>query len=70
MAPKHSIKPVRFFEESGKRFAVLPEEQLRRLIARMEDLEDALELKQAVAAGGDFVSLDELDEELAKTGLK
>ena len=45
---------------------VLSVSAYRRLIARLEELEDALELKQAQAEGGEF---EELDIVLARLGL-
>lgn len=69
MAPKPNIGPVKIIEERGERFAVIPEKQLRDLVALVEELEDSLEMKRAMQAGGDFISLEELDAELAKAGL-
>ena len=69
MARAGKNDPVKIIEERGERFAVVPEQQYRNLIALVEELEDALEMKRAIQAGGDFISLEELDAELGNADL-
>lgn len=69
MADKTATGAIRFIEESGERFAVIPEKKFTELLRRLEELQDSLEMKKAVRKGGEFITLDELDEELSKAGL-
>ncbi len=69
MSAKAEPVAVKFIEEHGKKFAVVPEKQYRTLIRTVNDLRDALEMKEALRGDRDFLSLDELDKELAKAGL-
>jgi len=69
MASRTAADGVRFIEERGARFAVVPEKQYRDLLRLLNDLKDSLEMKEALGGAKDFVSLEELDKELAKAGL-
>ena len=69
MADKTQIDPVRLIEERGERFVVIPEKRFRDLLRLLEELQDSLEMKEALLAGDDFISLEELDKELSKAGL-
>ena len=69
MAGQADIKAVRFVEEHGERFAVIPWTQYRDLLRLVNDLQDSLEMKEALRGEKDFISLNELDKELAKAGL-
>jgi hypothetical protein len=69
MAGKATSNAVKFIEEHGERYAVIPEKQFRDLIRLVSDLQDSLEMKEALRGEQDFLSLDELDKELSKAGL-
>jgi len=69
MVGKANSNTVKFIEEHGERFAVIPEKQYRKLMRLVNDLQDSLEMKEALRGDKDFLSLDELDKELAKAGL-
>ena len=45
MAGRVDSKAVKFIEERGKRFAVVPEKQYRKLLRLVNDLQDSLEMK-------------------------
>ena len=59
----------RIIEEHGTRYALVPVDDLRALLERIEDLQDALDLRQAIDEGGEFITLSDLDAELRKAGL-
>jgi hypothetical protein len=69
MTEKLATGSVRFIEESGERFAVIPEKKFAELLRRLDDLQDSLEMKKALREGGEFITLDEFDKELSKAGL-
>ena len=69
MSSKSRIDAVTFMEKRGERFAVIPEREFRRLLRLLEELQDSLDMKQALQSKNDFLTLDELDKELTKAGL-
>lgn len=63
------IKERFLVDESGKPSAVLLDiKSYRRLMERLEDLEDALELDRARRAAKRFRPYDEIRAELRRTG--
>ena len=69
MSGKADGNAVKFIEESGERYAVIPEKQFRNLLRLVNDLQDSLEMKEALRDDKDFLTLEELDKELSKAGL-
>jgi len=69
MTDKSLVGPVKIIEESGERFAVIPEKKFKEMMRLLEELQDSLEMKKAIQEGGEFMSLEELDEKLSKAGL-
>jgi len=69
MSDKAIGETVKFIEEHGVRYAVIPEEQYRDILQLIDDLRDSMEMKEALRGEEDFVTLDELDKQLSKAGL-
>ena len=69
MSGKADGNAVKFIEEHGVRYAVIPEKQFRNLMRLVNDLQDSLEMKEALRGDEDFLTLEELDKELSKAGL-
>ena len=64
-----SIKPKYLVNEKGRRTAaVLSMKDYRALMQRLEDLEDALELDEAVETATGFREYAEIREELQRDG--
>ncbi len=60
---------LKFITENGKPLAVVLElKDYRELLERLEDLEDAIELQQAVKSAEGFTTLEEFEKELALQG--
>lgn len=56
-------------DKSGKKQAILMDiKEYSRLLKRLEELEDALELDKAVRAGGEFRDYAEIRAELLRAG--
>lgn len=54
-------------DESGRKKAVILDlDEFNRLIEHIEEIEDALDLKKATEAGGDFLELKDFVAELRK----
>jgi len=69
MSSKANSTAVKIIEEHGEKFAMIPEKQYRKLLRLVSDLQDSLEMKEAMRGEKDFLSLEELDKELSKAGL-
>jgi PHD/YefM family antitoxin component YafN of YafNO toxin-antitoxin module len=64
-----NIKPKYLVNEKGRKTAaVLSMKDYRSLMQRLEDLEDALDLDQAVETATDFREYGEIRAELQKEG--
>lgn len=56
-------------DETGRKKAVIIDlEEYNRLIEYLEDIEDALDLKDAISRGGEFVELREFKEQMKREG--
>ncbi|MCH7800456.1 MAG: hypothetical protein IIC24_02820 [Chloroflexi bacterium] len=65
-----NLNPQYIVDEKGQRTAVLLTiDEYQRLLQRLEDLEDALELGKAIESEHDFISFKEIREELSDCGL-
>ena len=64
-----SVKPKYLVDEQGKRTAVvLSMRDYRKLLQRLEELEDALDLDEAVESAKGFRDYNEIRAELQKEG--
>jgi len=64
-----NVKPKYLVDEQGKRTAVvLSMRDYRKLLQRLEELEDALDLDEAVEAAKGFRDYNEIRAELQKEG--
>ena len=64
-----SRNKLKFITENGKPLAVVLDLQdYRELLERLEDLEDAIELQQAVKNAEGFTTLEDFEKELALQG--
>lgn len=54
-------------DENGERKAVILDfDEFERLVAYIEEMEDALDLKRAIEAGGEFMELEDFRNELKR----
>ncbi|MFP3880041.1 MAG: hypothetical protein ACLFVA_03710 [Dehalococcoidia bacterium] len=54
-------------DENGERKAVILDfDEFERLVAYIEEMEDALDLKRAIEAGGEFMELEDFRNELRR----
>ena len=64
------LNPQYLVDDTGERKAVLLNiSEYKQLIQRLEDLEDALELEEAIKTEHDFISYKEVRKELEKDNL-
>lgn len=64
------LNPQYVIDDTGERKAVLLNiSEYQQLLQRLEDLEDALELEEAIETEHDFKGYNEIKREISKLGL-